>query len=288
VLLINLVLRTSVSVVEIARSAVLSCLRGVTGLYTRMVEALAALSTAWREAKAIEMAERAQREAAERPRITVAGVTAPGIEDAAREAPSTGEHDADDDEADDDGDDALHAVAAGDDDEDAAPARAPIKTTTASGRTGAPAAARSVTGSQPAPKPSKRGPVIVAPRQETPKKSRDAGFATSTSADGRTFMLPPTTLLTEPENQALQIDEQQLKENALRLVDKLAAYGVRGRVDEIHPGPIVTMYEFEPQSGTKVSKIASLSDDLAMALAAEKVRIVAPIPGKARGSPQPD
>jgi hypothetical protein len=61
VLLINLVLRTSVSVVEIARSAVLSCLRGVTGLYTRMVEALAALSTAWREAKAIEMAERAQR-----------------------------------------------------------------------------------------------------------------------------------------------------------------------------------------------------------------------------------
>src|SRR5690606_28109151 len=56
----------------------------------------------------------------------------------------------------------------------------------------------------------------------------------------------------------------------------------KGRVDEIHPGPVVTMYEFEPQSGTKVSKIAGLADDLAMALAAQKVRIVAPIPGKAR------
>ncbi|MBW2546402.1 MAG: DUF87 domain-containing protein, partial [Deltaproteobacteria bacterium] len=64
--------------------------------------------------------------------------------------------------------------------------------------------------------------------------------------------------------------------------EKLAAYGVRGRVDEIHPGPVVTMYEFEPQSGTKVSKIAGLADDLAMALAAQKVRIVAPIAGKAR------
>src|SRR4029079_1438438 len=80
----------------------------------------------------------------------------------------------------------------------------------------------------------------------------------------------------------LRIDEATLKDNAVRLVDKLAAYGVRGRVDEIHPGPVVTMYEFEPPSGTKVSKIAGLSDDLAMALAAEKVRIVAPIPGKAR------
>jgi DNA segregation ATPase FtsK/SpoIIIE, S-DNA-T family len=57
---------------------------------------------------------------------------------------------------------------------------------------------------------------------------------------------------------------------------------VKGRVDEIHPGPVVTMYEFEPQSGTKISKIAGLADDLAMALAAQKVRIVAPIPGKAR------
>src|SRR5207247_9831523 len=54
-----------------------------------------------------------------------------------------------------------------------------------------------------------------------------------------------------------------------------------GRVSEIHPGPVVTMYEFVPQAGTKLSKITALSNDLAMALEALKVRIVAPIPGKA-------
>ena len=80
----------------------------------------------------------------------------------------------------------------------------------------------------------------------------------------------------------IHVDAEALRRNAELLTEKLAAYGVRGRVDEIHPGPVVTMYEFEPQSGTKVSKIAGLADDLAMALAAQKVRIVAPIPGKAR------
>jgi S-DNA-T family DNA segregation ATPase FtsK/SpoIIIE len=94
--------------------------------------------------------------------------------------------------------------------------------------------------------------------------------------------LPPNTLLDEPDASVIHVDADQLRENAELLTEKLAAYGVRGRVDEIHPGPVVTMYEFEPQSGTKVSKIAGLADDLAMALAAQKVRIVAPIAGKAR------
>jgi len=96
------------------------------------------------------------------------------------------------------------------------------------------------------------------------------------------FLLPPTKLLSEVGENTISIDDNVLMENAARLVEKLAAYGVRGRVDEIHPGPVVTMYEFEPESGTKISKIAGLTDDLAMALAAQKVRIVAPIPGKAR------
>ncbi len=99
---------------------------------------------------------------------------------------------------------------------------------------------------------------------------------------GRGFVLPPTTLLAPVPQEQVVIDEKTLRDNAARLVDKLNAYGVQGRVDEIHPGPVVTMYELEPASGTKVSKIAGLADDLAMALAAQKVRIVAPIPGKAR------
>ena len=99
---------------------------------------------------------------------------------------------------------------------------------------------------------------------------------------GRGFVLPPTSLLAPVPLEQITVDEKTLRDNAAKLVDKLNAYGVQGRVDEIHPGPVVTMYELEPASGTKVSKIAGLADDLAMALAAQKVRIVAPIPGKAR------
>ncbi len=125
------------------------------------------------------------------------------------------------------------------------------------------------------------GPTIVPPTI-TPKEAPAAAAPTPATKTPGEFILPPSTLLDAPKAQALQIDEKQLRDNAERLVEKLGAYGVRGRIDEIHPGPVVTMYELEPESGTKLSKIASLSDDLAMALAAQKVRIVAPIPGKAR------
>ena len=96
------------------------------------------------------------------------------------------------------------------------------------------------------------------------------------------FVLPPTTLLDPPPPGELVIDAKLLRENAEKLVQKLESYGVKGRVDEIHPGPVVTMYEFEPAAGTKISRIQSLQNDLAMALAAQKVRIVAPIPEKER------
>jgi S-DNA-T family DNA segregation ATPase FtsK/SpoIIIE len=128
------------------------------------------------------------------------------------------------------------------------------------------------------------GPTIVPPTLGAPKEAAASSPAPSAPSKKNVdeFVLPPPSLLDAPPAQALQIDEKQLRDNAERLVEKLGAYGVRGRIDEIHPGPVVTMYELEPESGTKLSKIASLSDDLAMALAAQKVRIVAPIPGKAR------
>ena len=77
-----------------------------------------------------------------------------------------------------------------------------------------------------------------------------------------------------------QDDEAELERQAQRLEETLSHYGVRGRVTDILPGPVVTMFEFEPEPGIKVSRIAGLGDDLAMALKALKVRIVAPIPGK--------
>src|SRR5438045_2816766 len=66
-----------------------------------------------------------------------------------------------------------------------------------------------------------------------------------------------------------------------RLEQAMSNYDVRGKVKEIHMGPVVTMYEFAPAPGTRTGKIANLEKDLAMALEAQAVRIVAPIPGKA-------
>jgi len=76
------------------------------------------------------------------------------------------------------------------------------------------------------------------------------------------------------------VDRDSLTRNAQLLEAKLEDYKVKGKVVEIHPGPVITMYEFLPAPGTKISKIANLADDLAMALSALRIRIVAPIPGK--------
>jgi S-DNA-T family DNA segregation ATPase FtsK/SpoIIIE len=95
------------------------------------------------------------------------------------------------------------------------------------------------------------------------------------------FQLPATDLLEyiPPTNQ--EMDKQPLYDMAERVEQAMSNYGVRGKVKEIHMGPVVTMYEFAPAPGTRTGKIANLEKDLAMALEAQAVRIVAPIPGKA-------
>jgi S-DNA-T family DNA segregation ATPase FtsK/SpoIIIE len=95
------------------------------------------------------------------------------------------------------------------------------------------------------------------------------------------FQLPKTDLLEYLPPQAHDTDKQGLYDMAERLEQAMANYGVRGKVKEIHMGPVVTMYEFAPAPGTRTGKIANLEKDLAMALEAQAVRIVAPIPGKA-------
>jgi S-DNA-T family DNA segregation ATPase FtsK/SpoIIIE len=96
------------------------------------------------------------------------------------------------------------------------------------------------------------------------------------------FRLPSVDFLTaEKVEPTLAIDRDKLLANAQTLIETLAHYGVQGKVEDILPGPTVTTYEVSPAAGTKVSKVAGLADDLALALA-RKVRIVAPIPGKNR------
>jgi len=76
------------------------------------------------------------------------------------------------------------------------------------------------------------------------------------------------------------IAESELKANAMRLIDKLGDFGVSGHITTIGTGPVITRYEFEPGPGIKVSRISSLADDLALAMKAPKIRVVAPVPGK--------
>ncbi|MBX3213278.1 MAG: DNA translocase FtsK 4TM domain-containing protein [Labilithrix sp.] len=96
------------------------------------------------------------------------------------------------------------------------------------------------------------------------------------------FKLPSLDMLVPaPANIGPVFDEVKLRANAELLVKTLADYKVTGKVEEILPGPVVTTFEVSPVAGTKVSKVAALADDLALALA-KKVRIVAPIPGKNR------
>jgi S-DNA-T family DNA segregation ATPase FtsK/SpoIIIE len=95
----------------------------------------------------------------------------------------------------------------------------------------------------------------------------------------RKFILPPTELLSPPEN-PFPVDESILMERARRIAEKCAEFDVNGTVTQIHPGPVVTTFEFKPDAGIKYSRITGLVDDLCLGIKAESVRIDR-IPGKA-------
>ena len=94
------------------------------------------------------------------------------------------------------------------------------------------------------------------------------------------YKLPPSDLLDPPAGEQFKIDKETLHANSLILQKKLADFGVEGEVVAVRPGPVITMYEFKPAPGVKVRRIVMLADDLAMALRAVSVRILAPIPGE--------
>jgi S-DNA-T family DNA segregation ATPase FtsK/SpoIIIE len=94
------------------------------------------------------------------------------------------------------------------------------------------------------------------------------------------YTLPSLDLLdpAPPWNQ--QVQESAMLAQAQRLEDTLRHFGVEGRVTAIMTGPVVSRFEYEPALGVKISKITGLADDLALALKALSIRIVAPVPGK--------
>ncbi len=132
-------------------------------------------------------------------------------------------------------------------------------------------------------------PEIVIPRHQerepddpAPAGAEEAKAPPSqNSQNWANLELPSLDMLESEEQQEAVIDKDMLHEHARRLEQKLSDYGISGQVTKIMPGPVVTMYEYAPGPGIKVAKISGLSQDLALALEAMSVRIIAPIPGRA-------
>jgi S-DNA-T family DNA segregation ATPase FtsK/SpoIIIE len=110
-------------------------------------------------------------------------------------------------------------------------------------------------------------PVVRETRPEKPIKIGD-------------YELPSLELLGLPSSASVRPSKDELLTDSSLIEKKLEDFGVEGKVTQVNPGPIITMYEFEPAPGVKINRVVSLSDDLALALKAQSARI-SPIPGKA-------
>ena len=105
-------------------------------------------------------------------------------------------------------------------------------------------------------------------------------MSTAEELENEEYQLPPLSLLTLPPHHDQSGEYSGIQKNAKKLEKTFQSFGVRAKVTQVHLGPAVTKYEVLPDTGVKVSKIVSLHDDLALALAARDIRIEAPIPGK--------
>ena len=94
------------------------------------------------------------------------------------------------------------------------------------------------------------------------------------------YELPSLELLSLPDSASVRPAKDELLSDSSAIEKKLEDFGVEGKITQVYPGPVVTMFEFELAPGVKINRVVSLSDDLALALKAQGVRI-SPIPGKA-------
>lgn len=143
----------------------------------------------------------------------------------------------------------------------------------------------------PSPSPQGRGervnePDPVAPDATEPALNRDGEKSPSPQRDvtrkvAAGYHLPDPQALLDPSPASTTQQTDHVLESASKtLTNTLHNFGITGKITEVHPGPVISMYEFEPGPGIKVARIVSLAHELAMALKAGSVRIVAPLPGK--------
>ena len=129
---------------------------------------------------------------------------------------------------------------------------------------------------------------VPVPRPSSPSRTRKtrepkaaAPVAAAAAPPRAGVLLPPVALLNEPPAGAADADREQIEEMGRRLVETLETFRVGGQIADKTVGPVVTRFELSPGPGVKVGRIAALGDDLALAMRAQSLRIVAPIPGKA-------
>jgi S-DNA-T family DNA segregation ATPase FtsK/SpoIIIE len=144
------------------------------------------------------------------------------------------------------------------------------------------------------PKPRTDQPVITPPKPKKPKKEKKApkNKEKKKSADDTTAVKPVVrsapaldyktefiSILQDPP-ESYGVDEKALEQEAQLLEKRLQEFDVAGKVTNVEYGPVISRFEFEPAPGVKVNRIANLSKDLALALKATRIRVLAPIPGK--------
>lgn len=115
---------------------------------------------------------------------------------------------------------------------------------------------------------------------EQPKLKGLEDFFPKKEVIHKDYNLPPLDLLDPKIESGVELDRDAVYEKARLIEEKLRDFGVSGKVTEIRPGPVITMFEYKPAPGIKINRIASLESDLAMGLSALSIRIIAPIPGK--------
>ncbi len=127
---------------------------------------------------------------------------------------------------------------------------------------------------------------VVQPRVADPKPAKASGRETRENQgafafvqQAGTFKLPELNILTKGDRRGNTVDEQALLQNARMLEGVLAEFGVRGQIDQIRPGPVVTLYELLPAPGVKHARVVALSDDIARSMSARACR-VSVVPGK--------
>ncbi len=119
------------------------------------------------------------------------------------------------------------------------------------------------------------------PRPERAKKRSPENTGEEPTTPIADASLPPLSILEQPAESGATFSRDELRNWSAVLEEKLNQFGVQGKVTAVHHGPVVTTFEFEPAPGVRIKDIVSRTDDLALAMRARSIRLIAPIPGRA-------